>query len=192
MDTKLDVARTDERVKTHEKRTAQHDAIKLLNDWSKWLVTIEVTALGAVGSLTIFGNVKIEPAWSHWVIIAFTTFGSLAFAVSIYYAGLLLISLPDVLQQVYDIRECSEKNEINLFYFFRLLSLLNPWKRWGDTSPMPKTTHQESEISDVFEMSDREVKIPLKVLLHGQYWFFLAGFSSSLMSLGSLMFSRSY
>jgi hypothetical protein len=196
MDTKLDVARTDEMVKAHEKRTAQHDAIKLLNDWSKWLVTIEVTALGVVGSITLLGHVNLEPVWSHRVVIAFTTIttiGSLAFAVSIYYACLLLISLPDVLQQVYAIGECCfETKETTRRYFFRVVSVLIPWKRWGDTSPMPKTTHQESEDRNIFYMWDRDVKIPLHLLLNGQYWFFIAGLYSFLICLVSLMFFRSY
>jgi hypothetical protein len=89
------------------------EAIKLLNDWSKWIVTLETGAIagilawlkpanarpgcGSAGHLWVWG----------WNIVPtlFLAFAAICFAISIYYAAQLLFSLPDIAEQLPDADE---------------------------------------------------------------------------------------
>jgi hypothetical protein len=91
------------------------EAIKLLNDWSKWIVTLETGAIagilawlkpastspgyGSAGHLWVWGW-KIAPT----LVLAFA---AICFAISIYYAAQLLFSLPDIAEQLPDAVEQS-------------------------------------------------------------------------------------
>jgi hypothetical protein len=77
----------------------QMEAIRLLNDWSKWIVTLETAAIA--GILT-----WLKPSSANqvrgWMMVPDILLASSAvcFAVSIYYAAQLLFSLPDIVEQL--------------------------------------------------------------------------------------------
>ncbi len=89
----------------------QMEAIKLLNDWSKWVITIETAAIAGIfevmkelgtiqaASLSLKGfNVALDLLLSLGVI---------SFVLSIFYAGQLLFSLPDIAEQLPHAKEKS-------------------------------------------------------------------------------------
>ena len=71
------------------------EAVKLLSDFAKWLVTIETTAIAAVGYVLTFHD-------PHWRLPTSLLACSavISFAVSILFATLLLRSLPGVVQTI--------------------------------------------------------------------------------------------
>lgn len=71
------------------------EALKLINDWAKWLITIETGAIALIGSL--FTSNKVRGLYLEKV------FGMLAvscFVVSIIAAALLLWTLPEIAQRL--------------------------------------------------------------------------------------------
>ena len=88
------------------------EAIKLLNDWSKWIVTLETGAIagilawlkppsGSAGHLRLW-EWKMLPKMLPSLLLAFA---AICFAISIYYAAQLLFSLPDIAEQLPDAHE---------------------------------------------------------------------------------------
>jgi len=70
------------------------EAIKLINDWGKWLVAIETAAITVIGAL--FTTDRSAPGLAK-------VFGTLAigsFLVSIAAAALLLLTLPEIAQNL--------------------------------------------------------------------------------------------
>jgi hypothetical protein len=87
----------------------QMEAIKLLNDWSKWVITIETAAIA--GIFTVMKELSKIPAASPWlrgctIASSLLLLGALiSFIVSIHYAGQLLFSLPGIVEQLPDAKE---------------------------------------------------------------------------------------
>lgn len=84
------------------------EAIKLLNDWSKWIVTLETGALA--GLLARLNSVGLPPdCCVHWdgktASFLLLAGAAICFAVSIFYAAQLLFSLPDIAEQLPDATE---------------------------------------------------------------------------------------
>ncbi|HTB12723.1 MAG TPA: hypothetical protein VK752_14175 [Bryobacteraceae bacterium] len=82
----------------------QMEAIKLIQDWSKWVVTIETAA--TAGIFTVLKELSKLPESSP-VLRACAVASSLlllgaviSFIVSIHYAGQLLFSLPGIVEQL--------------------------------------------------------------------------------------------
>ena len=73
------------------------EALKLISDWSKWLVTIETGAIAVVGAVIKLGT-STMPVLAK--ICATAALGS--FVASIAAAALLLLSLPEIAQRVTD------------------------------------------------------------------------------------------
>jgi hypothetical protein len=72
------------------------EAIKLLAEWSKWLVTIETTVTTLIGLATASGNISIaQHPGSYWAFAAI-----FSFLLSVLSASFLLFSLPGVLQRL--------------------------------------------------------------------------------------------
>ena len=83
----------------------QMEAIKLLNDWSKWIVTLETGAIA--GILAWLKSTSVAGQLPLWKIVPtlLLALGVICFAVSIYYAAQLLFSLPDIAEQLPDANE---------------------------------------------------------------------------------------
>ena len=89
----------------------QMEAIKLLNDWSKWVITIETAAIA--GMFEVIKELSTNPApgpLARGFTIALNSLllgAVIAFVASIYYAGRLLFSLPDIAEQLPHAKEKS-------------------------------------------------------------------------------------
>jgi hypothetical protein len=73
------------------------EALKLLSDWSKWLVTIETGAIATVGALVKLGTGQLPISAKVCATLAVSSF-----VASIASAALLLLSLPEIAQNVGD------------------------------------------------------------------------------------------
>jgi len=71
------------------------EAIKLIQDWSKWLVGINTAGIGAIGALTIKGS-----NFNFHYSVFFALFSVLSFLLSLLSAGSLLLALPGVVQRL--------------------------------------------------------------------------------------------
>jgi hypothetical protein len=82
------------------------EAIRILSDWSKWIVTLETAAIA--GILTWLKPIS-EEHLRGWAIVpnVLLALAAVCFAVSIYYAAQLLFSLPDIVEQLPDAKEGS-------------------------------------------------------------------------------------
>lgn len=69
------------------------EAVKLLADWAKWLITIETTAVAAIAF-----SMSIRDAYSQGMARAIGAFAMVFFTISIIFATLLFRSLPGVMQ----------------------------------------------------------------------------------------------
>jgi hypothetical protein len=82
----------------------QMEAIKLLNDWSKWVITIETAAIGGIFAvLKELSSVRGPGLWLQICAIALNLLllaAVAAFSVSIYSAAQLLYSLPGIAEQL--------------------------------------------------------------------------------------------
>ena len=79
----------------------QMEAIKLLADWSKWLVTVETA-----GAVALFSLVNLRPGhfvtlWGFPVVPAITVIAVMFFAYSAHNAAKVLVSLPDITQNLH-------------------------------------------------------------------------------------------
>jgi hypothetical protein len=86
----------------------QMEAIKLLNDWSKWLITVETGGIVGIISIIKFDKFKTSslPLWLTVVAMLLITTG-MSFLFSIYFACMALFSLPDITQRLSDSPENS-------------------------------------------------------------------------------------
>jgi hypothetical protein len=71
------------------------DALKLISDWAKWLITVETAAIGLIGAY-----LKDNPAVLPKTVKLISTIAVGSFVVSIAAAALLLLSLPEIAQQL--------------------------------------------------------------------------------------------
>jgi len=82
------------------------EAIRILSDWSKWIVILETAAIaGILAWLKPISAGQLR----GWAIIPniLLALAAVCFAVSIYYAAELLFSLPDIVEQLPDATESS-------------------------------------------------------------------------------------
>ncbi len=70
------------------------DALKLISDWAKWLVTIQTGTIAIIG--TLFSS--NQSTFSFWSKL-FGTFAIICFLFSIA-AGILLLTLPEIAQNL--------------------------------------------------------------------------------------------
>jgi len=71
------------------------EALKLISDWAKWLVTIESAPIAIIG-----GAIKREKAETPYFVKVFATTAVVSFVISIAAAALLLLTLPEVAQNL--------------------------------------------------------------------------------------------
>lgn len=71
------------------------EALHLISDWSKWLVTIETFAIALLGSLFTTNTIKIPQ-----LAKVFGTISLVSFVVSIAAAAMLLLTLPEIAQNL--------------------------------------------------------------------------------------------
>jgi hypothetical protein len=86
----------------------QMEAIKLLSDWSKWVVTIETAAIAGIFTWVTKPPLPKTVSWV-WAIgpNAILILAAGCFVGSIYYAAQLLFSLPDIVEQLSKEKEIS-------------------------------------------------------------------------------------
>lgn len=72
------------------------EAIKLVSDWAKWLVTIETFAIALLGSLFTTDKVALNKTSRLLGTVAI-----LCFVASICFAAMLLLTLPEITQSVH-------------------------------------------------------------------------------------------
>src|SRR5688572_21253565 len=72
------------------------EAIKLISDWGKWLVTIETAAIAVIGSALLTADRSEVPALGR----IFGTLAISSFLVSIVSAAVLLLTLPEITQNL--------------------------------------------------------------------------------------------
>jgi hypothetical protein len=79
----------------------QMEAIRLLNDWSKWVVTIETASIAGIFTWLTKPVTAGSPR-GGWVVAADVVLiaAAVCFAVSIAYAAALLFALPDIVEQL--------------------------------------------------------------------------------------------
>jgi hypothetical protein len=84
-----------------DRKRQQMEAIKLLSDWSKWLITVETGGIVGIISVINFEKFKAAPL-PIWLAAVMTLliFTAFCFLVSIYNACLGLFSLPDITQRL--------------------------------------------------------------------------------------------
>jgi hypothetical protein len=71
------------------------EGLKLISDWAKWLITIEAGAIAIIGA--IVGTDKAPPPY---LVKVFVTGAIICFLISIVAAALLLLSLPEIAQNL--------------------------------------------------------------------------------------------
>jgi hypothetical protein len=84
----------------------QMEAVRLLNDWSKWIVTLETAAIAGIVTWLKPGLADHLRGWKMAPDILLLL-AAVFFAASIYYAAQLLFSLPDIVEQLPDAEEIS-------------------------------------------------------------------------------------
>jgi len=71
------------------------EALKMINDWSKWLITIETGAIAIIGSV-----IRLDSVSSSLLAKVFASASIVFFLGSIATAALLLLSLPEIAQML--------------------------------------------------------------------------------------------
>jgi hypothetical protein len=71
------------------------EAVRLVSDWGKWLVTIEIAAVAIIGTLASRGDPQLPVLINVLATLAITSF-----LVSIAAAALLLLTLPEIVQNL--------------------------------------------------------------------------------------------
>ena len=71
------------------------EALRLISDWAKWLITIETGAIAIIGTI-----IKAETATSSESVRVFATGAIGSFVISIASAAALLLTLPDIAQNL--------------------------------------------------------------------------------------------
>ena len=78
------------------------EAIKLMNDWSKWLVTVQTASIAALGFLSRQADLeKLTTLWGKVAIFAGVS-GIVFFTASIGVASYLLLYLPSIAEELPD------------------------------------------------------------------------------------------
>lgn len=95
----------------------QLEALKLLKDWSTWLVTVQATALGLLAALWGKDSIKLGDAWARSVFILF--------GLSIVAATFVLGGVPDMAQRI-PIKPHETASSFNI-YRERLFSNFPDW-----------------------------------------------------------------
>ena len=72
------------------------EALKLISDWGKWLVTIETAAIAIIGTALISKDRPEVPASAK----VLATLAVSSFLISIAAAAMLLLTLPEIAQNV--------------------------------------------------------------------------------------------
>jgi hypothetical protein len=88
------------------------EAIKLLQDWSKWVVTINTAAIGALG-YTILSSPDRKALYQSltWLQQLYVMSAICGFGLSLLSASYLLLALPGVMQRY----EVADKDDVFLF-----------------------------------------------------------------------------
>ncbi len=85
----------------------QMEAIKLLSDWSKWLVTLETGGVAGVISLISLKEISgLNWTWMMLINVSLVV-AVISFLISIYNACMLLFSLPNVVERLPSSKEDS-------------------------------------------------------------------------------------
>ena len=71
------------------------DGLKLISDWAKWLITIEAGAIAIIGAVA-----RTDKAPPPQLVKVFVTGAIICFLISIAAAALLLLSLPEIVQNL--------------------------------------------------------------------------------------------
>ncbi len=82
-------------VDTKGQATQTIEAVKLLADWAKWLITIETTAIAAVALVT-----TVRDPYTRGAVSVLASGAVFFFVLSIISATLLLRSLPGIMQTI--------------------------------------------------------------------------------------------
>ena len=82
-------------IDTKGRATQTIEAVKLLADWAKWLITIETTAIAAVALVS-----TVHDPYTRGVVSVLASGAVLCFVLSIISATLLLRSLPGIMQTI--------------------------------------------------------------------------------------------
>jgi hypothetical protein len=69
------------------------EALRLISDWAKWLITIETGAIAIIGTM-----VKLDKGTVPDITRILATATTICFVISIAAAALLLLSLPEIAQ----------------------------------------------------------------------------------------------
>lgn len=160
------------RPKDEDVRKAQADVIKQLGDWSKWLITLEVAAIGAVGAV-VLGDIRFVNEGARAAALLFACLGVVCFTASIVYASLLLASLPDILQQVYGIPYTAPNPPYPVACAVSAVRWV--FRARPEANPV---------VTDVHWSACRFLRVVVHDLLHGQYGFFLFGLLCVLLAGG--------
>jgi hypothetical protein len=104
-----------------EKKERQQEAIKVLAEWSKWLVTLQPAAIVAIGALIKLGPEEpLSFAAKVWVITSL-----LFFVLSIVAASFVLGALPTMVERLPS-SASDEKGvyDMSVYFIFRLWHLI--------------------------------------------------------------------
>ena len=71
------------------------EGLKLISDWSKWLITIETGAIAIIGAV-----IKVENAPVPCLAKVFATTSTISFLISVAAAAMLLLTLPEIAQML--------------------------------------------------------------------------------------------
>jgi hypothetical protein len=114
----------------------QSEALKLLSDWSKWVVALETTAVAAVAAILKDGVLPRthEHPYLFVPLAAALTLAATSFLFSIWNAGLLLYSIPDVVQALATSTEADYNHMASPHFKTKLVVYENRQQRglaWG-------------------------------------------------------------
>jgi hypothetical protein len=73
------------------------EAIKLIGDWAKWIITVELAITVSIGALLVSNKASTKVV--TWWAKAFGTLAIGCFLVSIAAAAILLLTLPEIMQK---------------------------------------------------------------------------------------------
>jgi hypothetical protein len=95
-------------------KSEQKEALKVLADWTKWLVTLETGTIGATLAFAK-GHVNVLD-WIASVFAASTVFGIAFLCYSIFWAVYLVYGIPEIIEQL----PASKESSINEMQSHRL------------------------------------------------------------------------
>jgi hypothetical protein len=81
----------------NDKKTLDLEALKLLKDWSVWMVTVETAVLAFLGAASSIFDLKAQAPAEPWFIGTV-----LCFSLSIIFAAWVLSGIPSVVQRIDD------------------------------------------------------------------------------------------